>query len=407
MAKIQGIWAREIINSSGKPAIECTLWLDNGGIVASEVTTDEEINNFFPTDHDQNKFQGDGLQSLCGFINSQLAPSLVGQDPTNQENIDIFLNSNIKQLKRGGSLVVSQAVLKAGALTSQLPTYAYIQKKYQLAPQLKIPAAIYTIIGGGEFSTHNLDIQEFQIIAATHLDFPQSLSMASTIFSQLQKILSAKKAVPAVNSMGALTPNLYGNNDAFELILEAVKTTQYVHSQDFFFGVNVMAGNLFSNGKYQFKERQEGYLPDELLIYYRKIQETYQILCLQNPFTDNDKKLATAMMTEMGQIMKIGGEIAPAHIHKIIDQKIYNIVIVKPNLFSTISDLIKHVQTLKNGGLATIIAQSFYETNDDLPADISVGVGAEYVQFGPTNRGERVAKYNRLLVINDELKRAK
>lgn len=410
MAKIQGIWVREILNAVGSPTLECTLWLDTGGIVATSVATEpsyEKEAQIFKRDQDQNRFQGEGLSTIVQLINTQIGPNLVGQDPTSQEEIDQFLSQYEKQLGSGGSLAISQTVLKAGSLASSLPTYAYLQQKYQVASQLKLPAAIYTMVGGGEFGSHNLDIQEFQIIAATHLTFSDSLCLASTIFNQLQKILVSKKSIPAVNTLGAVTPNLYSNNDAFELLLESAKTTQYVFSQDFFFGINVMADNLFVGGKYQFRERQEGYLPDELLIYYKKIQETYQILCLQNPFASSDKKLAGALMTELGQITKIGGSINPKDFNKITSQNIYNILMIKPNSFGSITSLIEYVKATKQLGLPIIIVQAWGETNDDLLADLAVGVEANYIQFGPTNRGERVAKYNRLLMIEDELKRNK
>jgi len=409
MAKIQGIWTRETLNAIGNPTLECTLWLDTGGIVATSVATDPSFESKiqgFPRDKDPNRFQGEGLKTVVQLINSQVAPNLINQDPTNQEGIDQLLEQYEKQIGASGSLALSQAVLKAGALASNLPTYAYLQQKYQFTPQLKIPAAIYTLIAGGEFGTHNLDIQEFQIIAASHLAFSDSLGMASTIFNQLQKILISKKSVPAVNTLGAVTPNLYSNNDAFELLLESAKTTQYVFSQDFFFGINVMADNLFVGGKYQFRERQEGYLPDELLVYYKSIQETYQILCMENPFAESDKKLAAALMAEISQITKIGGNIDPKNLHKIAAQNIYNILMVKPNNFNSINNLMGYIAAIKQLGLPIIIVQAWGETNDDLLADLAVGTGANYVQFGPTNRGERITKYNRLLMIEDELKRS-
>ena len=410
MTKIQGVWTREILNCVGNPTLECTLWLDTGGIVATSVANNssyEEKKDIFPRDQDPNRYRGLGLTKLTQIINNEIGSRLIGQDPLDQEGLDQFLAQEEKKIGLGGSLVVSQAILKAGALVAGLPVYAYLQQKYQLTNQLKLPGIIYTMIAGGEYGTHNLDIQEFQLIAASHLSFSQALSMASLVFTQLQKILVAKNVVPSVNTLGGVTPNLASNSDAFELLLEAVKTTEFVFGQDFFFGINVVADNLYTSGKYHFRERPEGYLAEELLVYYKNLQDNYRLLCLQNPFIESDKKLAVAMMTEMGNSARIAGSIETKNLHKIIAQNIYNIIIIQPNMFGSISATAEYVKEIKQHGLTFIATQAFEETNDDLVADLAVGIGAEYTQFGPTNRGERIAKYNRLLMIEAELARIK
>jgi enolase len=167
-----------------------------------------------------------------------------------------------------------------------------------------------------------------------------------------------------------------------------------------------MADNLYAGGKYHLRERQEGYMADELLTYYKKIQQTYQVLCMQNPFVESDKKLAAAMMADLGQTIKIAGIIPINQLHKLIAQNIYNSIIIQANHFSSVTELTMYINQLRQHGLPFIFSQAFEETNDDLIADIAVGLGADYVQFGPTNRGERVAKYNRLLMIETELGRS-
>jgi enolase len=147
-------------------------------------------------------------------------------------------------------------------------------------------------------------------------------------------------------------------------------------------------------------------MADELLTYYKKIQQTYQVLCMQNPFVESDKKLAAAMMADLGQTIKIAGIIPINQLHKLIAQNIYNSIIIQANHFSSVTELTMYINQLRQHGLPFIFSQAFEETNDDLIADIAVGLGADYVQFGPTNRGERVAKYNRLLMIETELGRS-
>lgn len=418
MATIQGIWAREVLDSRGIPTIECTLWLDTGGIVAASVPTGSSIGKYESVevrDRDQNRFLGKGVTQAVQSINTLIAPQLIGKDPTSQQEIDqllINLDGTAKKEKLGANtlLAVSQAVIKGGALSVNQPLYFYIQSKYKMSQNLKIPTCIYTMVNGGEHGANNLDIQEFQIIAASHLDFSNSLNMAVTMFHHLSQVLAAKNAIHSVGPVGGFTPNLYNNTDVFELLIETAKTTSYVFSQDFFLGVDAAASKFFTGGKYHLRERAEGYSSTELLEYYKKIYDVFRVLCFEDPFREDDEKMWQQITSELGETSRIVSDLLtatnPERTQKAIDKKMANTLLVKPNQIGTMSETIAVIQLAKKAGWQILVSHRSGETNDDLIADFAVGIGADYVKFGPPNRGERTAKYNRLLMIEAELRRS-
>ncbi len=394
MATIQGLWAREVLDSRGVPTIECTLWLDNGGIVAASVPTGSSAGKYESVeirDQDLNRFLGKGMTKAVQTINAVIAPQIVGKDPTTQQDIDqllINLDGTARKEKLGANalLAVSQAVLKGGALSVNQPLYYYVFEKYKLSQSLKIPTCIYTMVNGGEHGANNLDIQEFQIIAASHLDFSNSLNMAVTMFHQLSQVLAAKNAIHSVGPVGGFTPNLYNNTDVFELLIETAKTTPYVFSQDFFLGVDAAASKFFSGGKYHLRDRSDGYSSEELLEYYQQIT------------------------SELGETSRIVSDLLtatnPERTQKAIEKNMANTLLVKPNQIGTITETVAVIQLAKKAGWQILVSHRSGETNDDLIADFAVGVCADYVKFGPPNRGERIAKYNRLLMIESELRRS-
>ncbi|MBP7875773.1 phosphopyruvate hydratase [Candidatus Woesebacteria bacterium] len=416
MAKIQGIYAREILDSRGIPTIECTLWLDTGGIVATDVPTGTSIGKYEALelrDKDQNRMLGKGVLSAVNYINTFIAPQLIGKDPTAQEEIDQLLinldgTPNKSKLGANSLLAVSQAVAKAAALSLNLPLYFYIAQKYQLTSDLLIPSCIYTLINGGEHGANNLDIQEFQLIPATHIPYDQSLNIAVSLFHKLEEVLIVKGAVHSVGLVGGFTPNLYSNTDVFEIMVETVKMTEYTFSQDLFFGVDVAASEIFSDGKYVLKDRSKPYSGKELLEYYQKIRSLYNVLLIEDPFDDDDTDMWKAITAELGETSKIVGDnLLATNKDKVVEaaaQQLCNTILVKPNQVGTISETIEVIQQARQSGWGVVVSHRSGETNDDFIADFAVGVGADYVKFGPPNRGERIAKYNRLSQIDFEIK---
>jgi enolase len=415
MAVIQGIYAREILDSRGWPTIECTLWLDSGGIVATSVPTGTSIGKYEALelrDKDPNRMLGRGVLTAVNYINTYIAPQIIGKDPINQEEIDnimIKLDGTPNKSKLGANslLAISQAVLKAGALSQNLPLYYYVMQKYQLTQTLTIPNCIYTVVNGGEHGANNLDIQEFQVIPASHLSFEGSLDMAVTIFQKLEEVLILKGAIHSIGLVGGFTPNLYSNSDVFEIMVETIKATPYTFTQDLFFGIDVAAEQFYNNGKYTIKDRSQPYSGEELLAYYKKLRDMYNVFYLEDPYQEDDIKMWQAVTSEIGETTKIVGDsflaTNKAKLENAIANRLCNTLLVKPNQVGTITETIAVIKVAKTAGWQIVMSHRSGETNDDFIADFAVGVGSDYAKFGPTNRGERTAKYNRLAQINFEL----
>lgn len=416
MAKIKGIYAREILDSRGIPTIECALWLDTGAVVATSVPTGTSVGKYEAhelRDGDANRMLGKGVLNAVNNINTIISQNLIGKDPTQQSEIDqlmVDLDGTPDKSKLGANaiLAVSQAVMKAGAISLNVPLYYYIEQKYKIINQLNIPSCIYTIINGGEHGADNLDIQEFQIIPASHIDFSKSMDMAVTLQQKIEEILILKGATHSTGLVGGFTPNLYSNSDVFEILIETIKTSPYTFAQDLFFGVDVAAEQLFTNNKYVLRDKSQPYTSDELIEFYKKIRSLYHVFYIEDPFQEDDLSSWAKLTTELGETTKIVGDSFLAtnlqKTQKAIQDKTCNSILVKPNQTGTISETIEVIKLAKSADWQVILSHRSGETNDDFIADFAVGVGADYTKFGPPNRGERIAKYNRLSQIDFEIK---
>lgn len=419
MAAIAGIYAREILDSRGIPTIECALWLDTGAVVATSVPTGTSVGKYEAVelrDNDPNRMLGKGVLSAVNNINTVLAPQLIGKDPTNQTEIDqlmVDLDGTENKAKLGANalLAVSQAVMKAGAISLNIPLYYYIEQKYQLTQELKLPNCVYGVIDGGEHGAGNLDIQEFHIIPASHINYKTSLEMAVTLYHKIEEILVLKGAIHATGVGGGFTPNLYSNTDVFEILIETIKTSPYTFAQDLFFGVDVSAASLFDNGKYQLKDKSQPYTSDELAELYKQIRNMYHVLYIEDPYQEDDLTSWQKLTQELGETTKIVGDdllaTSKTKIQKAITDKSCNSILIKPNQTGTISETIEVIKLARTANWQIIMSHRSGETNDDFIADFAVGTGADYTKFGPPNRGERIAKYNRLLQIDFEIEQSK
>lgn len=415
MPKIQTVYAHEILDCRGVPTIECGLWLDNGGYVFTSVpsgTSKGKYEALELRDGDANRYFGQGVLNAINNINQVLAPQLIGQDPTQQAALDQLLiaadgTPNKTKLGSNAILAVSQAIFKAGAAASNVQPYQYAFQQFQLTSELKVPTCIYGLLNGGEHGADNLDIQEFQVIPASHIDFATSLSMGATLFHTLEKVLISKGAIRSTGLSGGFAPNLYNNTDAFEILIETIKVSPYTFAQDLFFGVDMSASSFFEAGKYSLKDQSQPYSSDELLEYYKTLRQKYHVFYIEDPFQEDDWKSWSRITAELGETTVIAGDdllvTNMAKIDEAVSQTACNAITVKPNQVGTITETVEVIRKAKAAGWQVICSHRSGETNDDLIADFAVGVGADYVRFGPTNRGERVAKFNRLLEIHQQL----
>jgi enolase len=408
MPAIASVRAKEILDSRGNPTIQVDLTLDDGQLVTTSVPNGirhypQEAQQLL--DQDPEHMAGKGVSKAVNLINQTIGPQLVGQDPTQQAQLDTWLKEldgtpTKSQLGANTLIAVSQAILKAGAAAAKLPLYQYIQQLSQLTDHTAIPTCLYGLVNGGQYGAGNLDIQEFLVIPASHIDFRLSLEIESALRNSLQRILKDQKANYSFGELGGFTPYLQKNSDVFEFIVEAARKTSYILARDFFFGIDVGADNLLEGGKYTLKDKSTAYGEKELVEYYKMLQEKYSLTYFEDPFSVKATGTWQSFTADLEGTTRIAGDIItatqPALIQQAIAQKTCNTLVVKPSQIGTISETFEAIRLARQAGWGIVISQRTGETNDDLLADLAVGVGAEFVKFGPTNRGEAVAKYNRL-----------
>ena len=415
MPSISGIHAREILDSRGLPTVECSLWLDSGHIALSSVPTGIEVSKYGATslfDNNPTEMVGRGVNIAVKNINQVIAPQLIGKDPLKQTDIDQILinldgSPNKSKLGANAILAVSQAALKAGAMSVEMPLYYYIQQKYQLTENFNIPTCVYSMFNGGIYGTGNLDLKDFCIIPAGHIDYKNSLNMAVTFFQKLENVLVSKEAIRCVGKVGGFAPNLYSNTDAFEILIETTRTTPFTFAQDLFLGIDVSASHIYSDGKYSLRDQPQPFTVEKLLKYYQTLRTIHQVIYIEDPYQEDDWKSWQELTKDLGETTSIvGNRLVTANkerLQKAIEQKACNTVAIKPIEVGTISETIDFIKTAKEAGLKIIVSQRSGETNDAILADLAVGVGANFAKFGAPNRGERVAKYNRLSEIYQQL----
>lgn len=414
MATIQNLFAREILDGRGQPTVECSIWLDNGVYAVSSAPSGTSVGKYEALDlrDQEQRMLGMGVTKAVNNVNTIIAPALKGKDPSDQQGIDealIALDGTEKRNKIGGNamIAVSQVVMKAAAMTAGVPLYYYIWQKYQLSETINIPTCIYTMINGGSHGATNLDFQEFQIVPASHLDFIQSMEMATLLFQKLEEVLISKGAIHSVGLDGGYAPNLYNNTDAFEILIETIKNSPYTYIQDLFFGVDIAASVFYNAGKYNLKDKSQPYSPKELIEYYKNMRKLYHVFAIEDPFQEDDWQSWKDLTLELGDTtLVIGDKLLVSNktrTQKAITEKSCNAILVKPNEVGTMTETIDVIKLAQTAQWQIAVSHRSGETNDDFIADFAVGVNANYVKFGPPNRGERIAKYNRLLQVYADL----
>lgn len=419
MSKITQVWAREILDSRGYPTVECYISLDTGEEVSASVpggTSTGKHEAVELRDNDPHRMGGKGVQKVCQSINDVIRPALLGQDPTRQTATDQLLYNldgtpNKSKLGANAILAVSTAICKAGAASVRMAMYKYLKEKYGLISELHIPSPIFNLINGGPHGAGNLDFQEFHVIPTSNKTFSQSLQLGVEMFMALEQVLISKNAIHSVGVEGGFAPNLFSNADAFELLNEAMKRTPYTFGQDLFFGIDAAANNIYKGGKYAIRDRQQPMSTTEFIEYYKELNTKYHIFSLEDPFAEDDWdawKDLTAQVSD--HVVIVGDDLLTTNkerLKKAITDKACTSILIKPNQIGTISETVEVIKIAKDAKFQIVVSHRSGETNDDFIADFAVGMGANYTKFGAPIRGERVAKYNRLSLIEAELQAGK
>lgn len=415
--KIKQIFAREILNSKGFPTVEATVLLENGLHATSSCPTGTSVSKFEANelrDNDPNHFNGYGVLKAVNNIINVISPKLTGMDVENQAEIDklmIELDGTAGKSNLGANAIlpVSMAVAKAAAASLNMQLYAYIRHytSLQNAP-LKMPTPAFNIINGGKHANNNLDFQEFIIMPASSMPFHDSLNMAVFIYHSLKNTLLNKGASTLVGDEGGFGPSFSTNRDALTMLSEAISEgRKYRINYDVFLGIDAAASNFHEDGTYSIKDKDKNMTAEQLATVYEGLNEEFNLFYLEDPFAEDDWEGWENFnnLTAENTII-VGDDLTStnfARLQTAIEKKAISGIIIKPNQIGTVLETLAVVEAARNAGLKIIVSHRSGETNDDFIADFAVGIGADYAKLGAPARGERVAKYNRLLEIETQI----
>ena len=416
-SKIKQIRAREILDSRGNPTVEVDLTTDSGVFRAS-VPSGVSKGKYEAVElRDGGKrYQGKGVLKAVNNVNKILAPKLKGKDVTDQKKLDDLMikldgTENKSKLGANAILAVSMAVCRAGAAAQNLPLYQHISEIYtgQTCVNLTLPIPSVLMIEGGAHAGNELDFQEFMILPKTK-SFKESLRVASEIYHQLKEIIKQKYIDLAINvgDEGGFAPPVRVPEEALNLILEAAKNLGYQNKIKII--LDVAASQFYINGQY--KTKFGAFTSEGLLKYYSDLIQKYPILGLEDPFAEEDWEDWQMLTSDVNigsqrsKLLIIGDDLLatnPKRIKVAKEKKACNAVIIKMNQIGTISETIEAAKLAKSYGWKIIVSHRSGETCDDFISDLAVGIGADFIKAGAPTRGERVAKYNRLLKIAEAL----
>lgn len=420
MSKIKHIWAREILDSRGIPTVEAACMLDNGGVSVSSVPAGTSTGSHEALelrDTDNPRFMGQGVSKAVENVNNVLGQILIGMDPTDQIGIDrkmVEADGTENKSKYGANAIlsVSEVVARSASTVVNQPLYAWIYQlasKGNITSKVKIPTPLFNMINGGVHGAGNLDFQEFWVVPASNKTFVQGLQMGAEIYQTIGLNLGRRGAIHSVGQEGGYAPNLFTNADAFEVFIESIKQTNYSLGRDIFLGLDVASNSFYKDGEYVIKDKTGGMNDDQFLEYYKGLYDQYKLAILEDPFQEDAwgswKKIYSTMSDT---VLIVGDDLLvtnPKRVQKAIEEKACNAAVIKPNQIGTVTETLNVVKMVKDAGWKVVVSHRSGETNDSFIADFAVGVAADYIKSGAPARGERVAKYNRLMSIEMELLR--
>lgn len=417
MAKIKKIIGREVLDSRGYPTVEAIVQLADGSVGSFAAPTGASIGKHEAVelrDGDPKRFAGKGVLKCLQNILTVLAPLIIGKDAADQVGIDkemIQADGTSDKSKLGANTIIaiSAAVTKAQAASEHMTVYKYVSKLLTGTDSQKfqIPTPMFNILNGGKHGGGNTDFQEFMIVPPQATSYSSNLRVGTEIYYALKEVIANHSGITLVGDEGGYAPVLYSNADALKIIEEAIQKAGYQLGTDAFFSLDIAASYFMENNEYRIKDRPVALSTNKFIEYFTSLYDQYHILSLEDPLSEDDWDGWTQITQKLGdRALIVGDDLITTNLerlNKAIEKKSCNAIIVKPNQVGTITETLEVVKRAKAANMKIVVSHRSGETNEDFIADFAVGINSEYAKFGAPARGERVAKYNRLLEIEYEL----
>lgn len=414
MSFIEHIQAREILDSRGNPTVEVDVFLEDGSMGRAAVPSGASTGAHEAVelrDGDPKRFLGKGVLHAVNHINETIAPTIEGLDALDQAYIDQTLidldgTPNKGNLGANALLGVSMAVARASAAFLDLPLYRYLGG----VNARMLPVPMMNILNGGQHADNGIDFQEFMVMPVKAETFAESLRMGTEVFHCLKKVLQEKNLGTNVGDEGGFAPNLKSNREAIEMVLTAIEKAGYRPGEDIFIALDAAATEMYvgETGKYRFyKSTKEEYTSDEMISFWKAWCDEYPILSIEDGLAEDDWEGWQKLTQTIGHNVQIVGDdlfvTNTARLQRGIDSKTANSILIKMNQIGTLTETIEAVSLAQRNSYSTVISHRSGETEDTTIADLAVALNAGQIKTGSASRSDRIAKYNQLLRIEEEL----
>ncbi len=411
MAIITAVYAREILDSRGNPTVEAEVLLDDGSLGRAAVPSGASTGVHEAVelrDGDKSRYLGKGVTKAVQNVNETIAEALVGMDAEQQTDIDRLLieldgTPNKGHLGANAILGVSLAVAKAAAASHELPLYQYIGG----VAAKELPVPMMNILNGGQHADNNVDIQEFMIMPVGATSFAEALRMNAEIYHALKTLLKSKGLATALGDEGGFAPDLSCNAEAIEVILEAVAKAGYRPGEDVCIALDVASSEFYEDGKYKMVGEGVEKTSDEMIDYLAGLVEKYPIISIEDGLAEDDWEGWQKLTARLGKkVQLVGDDLFVTNSKRLaegIKKGVANSILIKLNQIGTLTETLTTIEMAKRAGYTCIISHRSGETEDVTLADLAVAVNAGQIKSGAPARTDRVAKYNQLLRIEEEL----
>lgn len=414
IASIKSVRAREILDSRGNPTVEAEVLLADGTVGIASVPSGASTGKYEAVelrDGDRSRYRGLGVLKAIEHVNTEIASAIAGMSVLEQTAIDQRLieldgTANKSRLGANAILATSLAVAKAAASFRHVPLYRYLGG----ARAKQLPVPMLNILNGGKHASGSVDFQEFMIVPVGASNFRKAMQMSSEVYHSLRKVLEDQTLSTNVGDEGGFAPQLSSNKDALELILAAIDRAGYEPGEDLFIALDPAASTFYEDGKYVLSREGVTFSPTEMIDYYVKLVSHYPIISIEDGLAEDDWANWLSLTARLGKKIQIVGDDLYAtnmkRLEKGTAQKASNSILVKVNQIGTLSETLAVIERARQAGWTTIVSHRSGETEDTTIADLAVASNAGFIKSGAPCRSERLAKYNRLLRIEEELGKA-
>ncbi|MGI8315574.1 phosphopyruvate hydratase [Halobacillus mangrovi] len=411
MPYITDVYAREVLDSRGNPTVEVEIYTESGAFGTALVPSGASTGEYEAVelrDGDKNRYLGKGVEKAVENVNEKIAPKLLGMDVTQQVIIDQLMmdldgTENKGNLGANAILGVSMACAHAAADVVGLPLYKYLGG----FTASTLPTPMMNILNGGEHADNNVDIQEFMIMPVGAPTFKEALRMGAEIFHSLKKVLKNKGYNTGVGDEGGFAPNLQSNEEALSTIIEAIEEAGYKPDEEVKLAMDVASSEIYEDGKYNLKGEGVVRSSEEMVDWYEELVNKYPIISIEDGLDENDWEGTKLLTDRIGdRVQLVGDDLFVTNTEKLgraIEQGVGNSILIKVNQIGTLTETFQAIEMAKRAGYTAVISHRSGETEDATIADIAVATNSGQIKTGAPSRTDRVAKYNQLLRIEDEL----